>query len=161
MCLARTVLVIALILNSIHPESWYQCTICKGVSATLTYFWPLNVDKTYILLPGGRVQPVTLVFHVITIRTPVATTRYRRNIPDDNLQSDLCRSSIPILIVHFDQVQGNQESVNIEYNQFCNVYYDELRRLNMTKNGRERVRYRKPWWCYKTIWTVGKRHGEK
>ena len=85
-------------------------------------------------------------------KDPVATTRYKRNIPDCFLQSDLCRSSISILINYFDQVYINQESVDNIYHQFCNVYYDELCRLNMKKNGRERARNRKP---------VGKRHGER
>ena len=80
-------------------------------------------------------------------KDPVATTRFKRNIPACFLQSDLFRSIISILIDHFAQVQPNQESVDNIYDQFCNVYYDELCRLNMTKNGRERARYRKPWWC--------------
>ena len=72
LCVSRTTAwVIALILKSVHPESWYHYTIWRVVSATLNIFLATQCWKQMcILLLASRVQTITLVLHEITTRTP-------------------------------------------------------------------------------------------
>ena len=140
LCVSRTTALVIALMKSIHPESWYQCTITKGVSVTLNIFLTTQCwQEMYILLLIGRVQTITLVLHVTTIRT----LSLQPGINETSLIAFFSQTCVARVYLYWLTISPKSKLIR----NLVTIYTTSFVMFITTKNGRERARYHKPWWC--------------